>query len=137
VGAPQGTYESFLYDRIRDTVYTLKADSILGIQDLPDYVKDYPKQLEERKKKPVNRPIFISVLNWSPSSAYAVADISSFDNKYRWLMLVDTAGKMKMIDRQRDEAWIGGPGTGGFGGGTGWMDDQTFYFRSDATGYSN
>lgn len=54
-------------------------------------------------------------------------------------MLVDTSnGKLKLLDRQRDEAWVGGPGTSGFGGGnTGWINDNTFWYRSEVTGYSH
>lgn len=139
VGAQQGTAESFIYDRIKDTIIALRTDSIAGIQDLPDYVKDYPKQLEEKKKKPVSRPVNITNMSWSPKGTYAVVNIYSQDNKDRWLMLLDTAtGKLKLLDRQRDEAWIGGPGTGGFGSGsTGWIDETTFWYRSEATGYSH
>lgn len=138
VGAAQGSAESYLYDREKDTVYTFKPDSIPGIQDPPDYVKDYPKQLEERKKKPVNRAITFSSLSWSPKGGHAVVDIRSQDNKDRWLMVLDTGtAKLRLLDRQRDEAWVGGPGTGGFGGGTGWIDENTFWYRSEKTGYSH
>lgn len=138
VGAQQVTAESFIYDRITDTVLLIKTDSIPGIQDFPDYVKDYSKQSEE-KKKPVNRIVAVVAVNWSPKATYAVTEIRSQDNKDRWLMLLDTAtGKLKLLDRQRDEAWLGGPGTGGFGSGnTGWIDETTFWFRSEATGYSH
>ena len=139
VGAAQNTSEFFIYDRERDTVLSVKTDSIPGIQDLPDYVKDYPKQLEDRKKKPTNRAVSFSSPLWSPKGTNVVLDIRSQDNKDRWLMLWDTAtSKLKLLDRQRDEAWIGGPGTGGFGGGnTGWIDENTFWYRSEATGYSH
>ncbi|MDZ4795409.1 MAG: prolyl oligopeptidase family serine peptidase [Bacteroidota bacterium] len=139
VGAAQGTAEFFVYDRVRDTVLAVKTDSIPGIQDLPDYVKDYPKQLEERKKKMQNRPVTVTSLNWSPMGTNAVLDIRSQDNKDRWLLLWDTAsGILKTLDRQRDEAWIGGPGTGGFGSGnTGWIDENNFWYRSEVTGYSH
>jgi len=139
VGAQQGTAEFFVYDRVKDTVIAIKTDSIPGIQDLPDYVKDYPKQAEEKKKKPANRAVIVSSISWSPKGTYAVLDIRSQDNKDRWLMLFDTAsGKIKPLDRQRDEAWVAGPGISSFGGGnTGWTDDNTFWFRSEATGYSH
>ncbi len=139
VGAAQNTSEFYIYDRERDTVLVVKTDSIPGIQDLPDYVKDYPKQLEDRKKKPTNRAVSFSNPVWSPKGTNVVLDIRSQDNKDRWLMLWDTAtGKLKLLDRQRDEAWVGGPGTGGFGGGnTGWIDENTFWYRSEATGYSH
>ncbi len=139
VGAQQGSSEAFIYDRVRDTVWLLRTDSIPGIRELPDYVKDYPKMMEEKNKKSANRPVSILSLNWSPKGTYAVADIRSDDNKDRWLLLLDTAtGKFSTLDRQRDEAWIGGPGTGGFGGGiTGWLDEETFWYRSEKTGYSH
>jgi dipeptidyl aminopeptidase/acylaminoacyl peptidase len=136
VGAQQGSSEFFIYDRERDTVLSIKTDSIPGIKDLPDYVKDYPKQLEERSKKPSNRPVFFIGPLWSPNGTYALLDIRSQDNKDRWLMLWDTAtNKLKLLDRQRDEAWIGGPGIGF--GRTGWTDENTFWFQSEASGYSH
>ncbi|MEO7924297.1 MAG: prolyl oligopeptidase family serine peptidase [Chitinophagaceae bacterium] len=139
VGSPQGSSEFFIYDRVKDTVWNIKTDSLPGIQDLPDYVKDYPKQVEEKKKKPANRAVFFGAIAWSPRSSNAVLEIRSQDNKDRWLMRLDTAtGKLNLLDRQRDEAWIGGPGTGGFGGiNTGWLDENTFWYRSEATGYSH
>ncbi len=139
VGAAQNTSEFFVYDRVRDTVIAIKTDSIPGIKDLPDYVKDYPKQLEERTKRAANRPVSIGNPVWSPRGTNAVLDIRSADNKDRWLMLWDTAtAKLKLLDRQRDEAWVGGPGTGGFGSGnTGWLDENTFWYRSEVTGYSH
>jgi len=139
VGAQQGSSEFCIYDRQRDTVINIKTDSIPGIHDLPDYVKDYPKQLAERQKKHATRPVFFSGATWSPKGSNLVLDIRSQDNKDRWLMLWDTAtARLKLLDRQRDEAWIGGPGTGGFGGGnTGWIDENTFWYRSEASGYSH
>lgn len=49
--------ESFLYDGEKDSVYTIKTTQITGIKDLPDYVKDYPKQLEERTQKNEDRKV--------------------------------------------------------------------------------
>jgi dipeptidyl aminopeptidase/acylaminoacyl peptidase len=135
VGSNQGTSELFIYDRVRDTVWALKADSIPGIKDLPDYVKDYPKQLEERKKKNSDREVGFNGPFWSPTGNYAVIEVRSEDNKDRWLMLWDTAAKgLKLLDRQRDEAWIGGPGTFG---SMGWINDNTYWFQSESSGYSH
>jgi dipeptidyl aminopeptidase/acylaminoacyl peptidase len=137
VGAPQSVSEFFIYDREKDTVYTIKTDSIPGIKDLPDYVKDYPEELEQRKKKNADRPVSFRSTSWSPKGSYVVFDIFSDDNKDRWLMLWDTAtNKLKLLDRQRDEAWIAGPGIG-FGRNTGWINENTFWFHSEATGYSH
>ncbi len=136
VGAPRGTSEFFLYDREKDTVYSIKADSIPGIKDLPDYLQDYPKLLAERKKKNANRNVTFSWVSWSPKGQNAVVEITADDNKDRWIMLVDLeTGKLKLLDRQRDEAWIGGPGINF--GAVGWIDENTFWFQSEATGYSH
>ena len=137
VGSAQGSSEFFVYDRERDTVLSIKADSIPGIRDLPDYVNDYPKQLEERKKKNANRDVSFGAALWSPAGTNMVIDIRSNDNKDRWLMLLDTAtGKLKLLDRQRDEAWIGGPGIS-FGRNLGWIDENRFWFQSESSGYSH
>jgi len=137
VGSLQGNTEFFIYDRERDTVFTIRIDSIHGIKDLSDYVKDYPKQLEERKKKNANRDVSFGNVSWSPRGSNMVIDIRANDNKDRWLMLLDTAtGKLKLLDRQRDEAWVGGPGIG-FGRNIGWIDENTLWFQSEATDYSH
>ncbi len=135
VGAPEASSTFYFYDRVRDTVWTVKTDSIPGITELPDYVKDYPKQLEELKKKDAPRDVNVTGLYWSPAGGNALLDIRSHDNKDRWLMLWDTATqKLKLADRQRDEAWIGGPG---MFGSIGWIDENTCWFQSEATGYSH
>lgn len=135
VGAPETVTEFYMYDRERDTVWAVRTDSVEGIRELPDYLKDYPKQLEEANKKNAVRTVNFSGPYWSPSGKHALLDIRSQDNKDRWLMLWDTATqKLKLVDRQRDEAWIGGPG---MFGSIGWIDDNNCWFQSEATGYSH
>ncbi|MEP7371908.1 MAG: prolyl oligopeptidase family serine peptidase [Chitinophagaceae bacterium] len=135
VGELTGSSEFFIYDREKDTVLSVKTDSIPGINDLPDYIKDYPKQSEEKTKKPIPRSVYVYGPYWSEKGEHAVVEIRSDDNKDRWLMLWDTATtKLKLLDRQRDEAWIGGPGTFGI---LGWIDENSFCFQSEATGYSH
>ena len=117
----------FIYDREKDTVFVVKTDSIPGINDLPDYVKDYPKQLEERTKKPGSAGGTFLGPHWSPDGEYALLDIFSADNKDRWLMLWDTASaKLKLLDRQRDEAWVAGPG---LFNNVGWIDEPIYGFN--------
>jgi dipeptidyl aminopeptidase/acylaminoacyl peptidase len=139
VGSPQGSQELFVFDTKADTVIAIKTDSVTGIRDLPDYVKDYPKQFELRSKTPVARSVNFTGPFWSPQGSYAVVDMRAQDNKDRWLLLLDPAsGKLKLLDRQRDEAWIAGPGISTFGGNnSGWINENTFWFQSEATGYSH
>lgn len=129
VGAPWGNYESFVYDREKDTVIAIKTAAIPGITDKTDFAK---KDTGVAKK----RGVIISGPYWSEKGTYAVVDINSQDNKDRWIMLLDAAkGTLRLLDRQRDEAWIGGPGVGW--GNIGWVDEQTIWFQSEATGYSH
>lgn len=140
VGNALPVFESYVYDIQKDTIYPISTKEIPGIKDLPDYVKDYPKQLEERTKKNEDRKVSVNGPFWNPDGSQAVVTVSALDNKDRWIMKLDQAsGGLSLLDRQRDEAWIGGPGIGGsFGGGNmGWIDNNTFYFQSEATGYSH
>jgi dipeptidyl aminopeptidase/acylaminoacyl peptidase len=141
VGSPQPTSQSFIFDRQRDTVYAILTKAIPGIKDLPDYVKDYPKLLEERTKQNEDRKVVVQGPSWNNNGKYAIAIVTSQDNKDRWIMKLDPAtGQLSLLDRQRDEAWIGGPGISGGGftlGSTGWIDNTHFYFQSEASGYSH
>ncbi len=134
VGETLNNESLFVYDREMDTVIAVKTDSIPGITDLPDYVKDYPALLEEKKKSKIPRAVSVNSVRWSPQGMYAVVDLESQDNKDRWLMRLEAAtGKLVLLDRQRDEAWIGGPGIGNGG----WINNDVYWFQSEATGFSH
>ncbi|MBD1385712.1 prolyl oligopeptidase family serine peptidase [Mucilaginibacter rigui] len=140
VGSPQSTSESFIYDRQRDTVYSIITKDLPGIKDIPEFIKDYPKEMEARKRLNADRKVDIAGPYWSPDGKYAIVNVDAQDNKDRWLMKLDaTTGKLTLLDRQHDDAWIGGPGTGGFfaDGSLGWADNTHFYFQSEASGYSH
>lgn len=143
VGATQGSVSFFVFDTEKDTVIAVTADQIPGITDLPDYVKDYPSAKDSSSsKKEAGKPrgVIINGPDWSDQGTHAIVDIRSQDNKDRWLMLLDAAtGKLKLLDRQRDEAWIAGPGIGyNFGGGnSGWINENTYWYQSEASGYSH
>ncbi|SRR5579871_455715 len=132
VGVAQGSYEFFVFDKQNDTVMAVKTQQIPGINDQPDYIKYYPSKDTAQKKQP--RGVIVYGPYWSANGTHAVVDIYSQDNKDRWLMLLDApTGKLKLLDRQRDEAWIDGPGLRDLG----WIDENTFWFQSEASGYSH
>ena len=140
VGAPLSSTETFIYHLDKDSTYSIIYNNIPGIKDLPDYVKDYPKQLAERQKKNEDRTVSVGIPIWNKAGTKAFVTVSAQDNKDRWIMeLNPSTGALTLLDRQRDDAWIGGPGIGGgFGGGSlGWIDDETMYFQSEASGYSH
>lgn len=139
VGAPLSTSESFVYDVQRDTAYKINTSTLPGIKDIPEYMKDYPKELEAIKTRNADRTVTVGAISWSEDGKSAVVMISAQDNKDRWIVKLDPAtGALTQLDRQHDDAWIAGPGIGGFGGGSnGWLDNAHFYFQSEASGYSH
>ncbi|KAA0994152.1 S9 family peptidase [Dyadobacter sp. UC 10] len=139
VGAPGSSYEFWIYDIKKDTTRKLSVKNIPGISDKPDYLKDYPKLDTAWKKK--EREVIIHGPIWSKNGENAVVVIRSLDSKDRWIMQLNPDSlSLKLLDRQRDEAWIGGPGIGGYPMSAGeieWLDDETIYFQSEETGYSH
>ncbi|QTE35497.1 prolyl oligopeptidase family serine peptidase [Mucilaginibacter gossypii] len=137
VGRPSSTSETFIYDKRREAVYPVITSEIPGIKDLPDYLKDYPDELKARQKENADRQVNIDGVLWNQSGSNAVVIISAQDNKDCWIMRLDpVSGKLSLLDRQRDEAWIGGPGIDD-PGNTGFIDDNHFYYQSEASGYSH
>jgi dipeptidyl aminopeptidase/acylaminoacyl peptidase len=139
VGGPQYTFESWILDLTSGETYQIKTDSIEGIYDKPRYLKEYAEDASDYKDtydKPrdvrIGSPMF-------SQDGKAVVNITSQDNKDRWIMHLDlTNGSLKLIDHQHDDAWIGGPGVGWFSRGVmGWIDNNTIWFKSEKTGYAH
>jgi dipeptidyl aminopeptidase/acylaminoacyl peptidase len=143
VGSPERNYELGIYDLQKDTAYYIDPGSIPGIFDKPQYLKEYlpaDSAFREQYEKP--RDVFYLKPLFNEQGNRALVVIRSLDNKDRWIMLIDMQeGTLNLLDRQRDEAWIGGPGIGMWNtdqGNVGWMGDNvTVWFQSEATGYSH
>ncbi|MFN8353444.1 MAG: prolyl oligopeptidase family serine peptidase [Spirosomataceae bacterium] len=139
VGYNLASAETWVYDIRKDTSLQVSTRDLPGITDPTDYAKDYKKDTA-KAKRPESRKLIMGNVYWSEDGKNSVIVARSFDNKDRWILAIDVATrKLKTLDRQRDEAWIGGPGMGfGFGGGSlGWINNQTFYYQSEADGYSH
>lgn len=89
MGNALGKFDFYVWDRVRDTLMQIKMDAIPGIQDRPDYAKDYPKRCEG--KKPTNRSVVIYGPYWNSSASFAIVDIRSQDNKDRGIMQLEAA----------------------------------------------
>jgi len=136
VGAPLPTSESFVYDTQRDTIYSISPRTIPGIKDIPEYFKDYPDKLNALKTRNADRVVNIGNVSWNMDGSSAAVIVTAEDYKDRWIMKLDAAsGKLDLIDRQHDDAWIGGPDINN--NAAGWLDNQHFYFQSEASGYSH
>jgi len=141
VGSPQAKYELGIYNIKKDTAYMVDIKQIPGIYDKPAFLKEYHKDTaayNPKYKKPreviIHGPIF-------SEDGIAIVDIKAQDNKDRWIMKLDlNTGALTLLDRQHDDAWIGGPGIVSWNmvsGNFGWMDNEKFYFQSEKTGYSH
>lgn len=142
VGSPQSEVEMAIFDIGNNKIIKIKTDQIPGLKDMPDYLKDYPEKMPKDSSEIKDRPVNIMGPVWNETKDLALVAALSRDNKDRWILLLDPAtGNLENLDRQRDEAWIGGPGIGGWGmsvGDAGWMPDgKSMWFQSEASGYSH
>ncbi len=142
VGSPQGKSEMAIFDVKNNTTTAIDLSQIPGLKDLPDYLKDYPNKMPGNGDEIADREVNLLEPLWNKSEDLAVVVALSEDNKDRWILLLDPSnGNLELLDRQRDEAWIGGPGIGGWGhstGNIGWMPDgESIWFHSEESGYSH
>lgn len=129
--------ESYLFDRENGQVIKIRTENLSGIRQKPSYLKEYHKGgdefillYEEDRQVMVYRPRFNSY-------GQAVVEISSSDHKDRWIALLNCeTGEIEEIDRQRDEAWIGGPAIQS--SHLGWIGEENkLWFLSEVTGFSH
>lgn len=140
VGVKQPEFESYIYDRKKDTIYKIITKQIQGIRDIPGFYKYYPEKDSALQADPPVRPVFISEPQWNKKGSHAFVVIRSLDHKDRWIMLLNVKnGQLKLLDRQHDSAWIGGPGIGYTYsiGNAGWINENTIWYQSEKTGYSH
>lgn len=139
VGAPAATDEFWVLDTKTDSSRKLILKTIPGFKDKPDYLKDYPELDSVWTKK--DRALVVHGPFWSEKGSHGIVVIRSLDNKDRWIMQLNPETlDLQLIDRQRDEAWIGGPGIGGYpmsAGEIGWISEDEAYFQSEESGYSH
>jgi len=146
VGDAQAAVEFFIYDTQRDTAFAVSMKEVEGITQQPAYIAEKvtkagaPKDsTTSRVKEAAARATVIYGPYWSDNGKQAVVVARSEDNKDRWILKLDPAtGKLGLLDRQRDEAWVNGPGIGYGPGDIGWMpDNEHIWFQSEESGYSH
>ncbi len=134
VGAPRTGAALYVQDLERDTTYQVDLSALPGAQDPADYARERGASADSVRQ-------FIPVgPYWSPDGRWAVVDVRTVDNKDRWIARLDPAtGALTVLDRQRDEAWLAGPGIAWWGGASsvGWLPDGRFWFHSERTGWSH
>ncbi len=126
-----------IFDIQKDTVYFVDASSLKDIRKKPAYMAEYGNG----GSYPNDREICFHQAVMNPNGMNALVDIRSYDNKDRWICLVDLASaKLTELDHQHDEAWIGGPGISEWNEEDGtlfWLNATDFVFQSEESGYSH
>jgi len=143
VGRSSNEYTTGIYDLLNDTVYYANPEDLPNINGWSKYwINEDDLKLKKENKEP--KPIYISRPIWAEDGVNAFVIIQSLDNKDRWIALLDPAtGKLKNIDHQHDDAWIGGPGISQWRPypnteNVGWLpDNEHIWFQSEESGYSH
>jgi dipeptidyl aminopeptidase/acylaminoacyl peptidase len=135
VGEPLSVTEFYIYNVALDSVMQVKHDDIPGV--VPAKAPG-----DTSKSKPKPRSVFFNGPFWSDDGNHAIVQLFSQDNKDRWIMILDVekAKLSTVVERQHDDAWVGGPGVRGFGfsPSIGWMpDSRRVYFQSEEDGWSH
>ncbi len=139
VGGPTSAPTLYVQDLARDTTYAVDLTTLPGAYDPPDYARERGATADSARVLIPHGPF------WSPDGRLAVLDVRTHDNKDRWIArLHPETGTVTSLDRQRDEAWVGGPGIPWYGGegASGWMPEpdgtyRRFWFQSERSGFSH
>lgn len=134
------TSKTFLYHHnlVTDSIHSFDPSILPGIQDLPDYLADYPERKKEAEENKKDREVSYSSLTWNDKGDKVAFSVYSQDNKDRWIVVFHAKNnRYEVIDRQRDEAWIAGPGINWYANVLDWIDNDKLYFQSEKTGYSH
>lgn len=127
--------ELYVMDLERDTTYQVDFTSLPGFFDAADFARERGQTRDTTRQAVPVGPY------WSYDGSNVVLDVRTADNKDRWIARLDPiTGALTSLDRQRDEAWVAGPGIAWVGGpsNVGFMpDNRTFWFQSEATGHSH
>ncbi len=153
VGSTQSTYQLGVYDIKEDTVLFVCTEDIPGIYDRPAYLETYDEagseedaqeksQETEKSEQKSAREVMFPDLVWAEDEDCAVVSVMAQDHKDRWIMLLEPdSARLRLLDRQHDDAWIGGPGIRRWrrqGPVLGWMPDgRRVWFQSEASGTSH
>ncbi|MDH5379941.1 MAG: prolyl oligopeptidase family serine peptidase [Cyclobacteriaceae bacterium] len=135
VGGNTGSFEVGIYNIGSKTNYKVNTEDLPGIDLQPDYFEEYGYGQKEPRDVYTHMPVI------SENGQHYAISFRSVDNKDRWIGLLDPAtGNVEIIEHQKDNAWIAGPGIGwSFSSGElGWLpDNEHLYFQSEETGYSH
>jgi dipeptidyl aminopeptidase/acylaminoacyl peptidase len=134
-GAPEPDHALYFFETGKDNLKKVDFSSLTGIREKAAFLNDTSAYSEDRK-------IVMHRLVFHPTRDLALCDVRAYDNKDRWIVLIDfSSGKITEMDRQHDDAWIGGPGISGWNTELGTLDwlgnSDAFFFQSEKSGFSH
>ena len=132
VGQGFGNSEYFLLDIEKGKNISIKLDSLDGLYDVPNYLIQKNNGSKKSEKKARNIQLYGSY--WNNGGTKLVLDFRAIDNKDRWIVDYNIqANQIKIINKQHDDAWIGGPNLYDIF----WVNDSTLVFKSEQSGYAH
>ncbi len=128
-----------IYNIEKDSVYFVNFSTLSNIRSKPIYLSEYKNDMSNYL---TDRNIIPHSVHFSKNGLYSVVDIRSYDNKDRWIANINLLnGELTELEKQHDDAWIGGPGISEWNESEGVLnflnDGETIYFQSEVTGYSH
>lgn len=140
VGAPRGT--ATLYVQTADTTRAVDLTTLPGTFDGPRRATEDGGLVVVPDSA---RGLVAWGPYWSPDGRWAVVDVRTDDNRDRWIARLNVEdATVTSLDRQRDDAWLAGPGIAWWGGEStvGWTPADApggarFWYQSEASGWSH
>jgi dipeptidyl aminopeptidase/acylaminoacyl peptidase len=131
VGAVSDSRDFYIYDIMADTVRKVLLQDLPGMRDSIFYATE--------KGRKIARSAYVASLEWSPAGGNCVVVVTATDFKDQWIASLDlSTGKLKVLHREHDDAWVGGPLGGGFSNNVfGFISENRLWFGSEETGYSH
>lgn len=126
----------YVYNIQKDTILEIETKNWEGLNEKPSYFKEYPNLFKSEYKGKLK---YISSPIWSKNGKNAIIESRSFDNKHRWILLLDVENaKTTLLEHQHDTAWISGPGIEYYVGDLGWLpNNNQIWFQSEESGFSH
>ncbi|MEZ4922446.1 MAG: prolyl oligopeptidase family serine peptidase [Crocinitomicaceae bacterium] len=137
VGKKDPDHMLYIHHTFNDSSQLVDISLLEGIYNKPLYLKEYGDTVS-KLSQPKN--VIYHSHGFNSNHTYLLVEIKSYDNKDRWITILDMNGNLHQIDHQHDEAWIGGPGISGWNmvpGNCGWINNTNLFYQSEESGYSH
>lgn len=137
VGVENPKNALYVWNLVENELTQVEFTTLTGLNAIPEFHTYYPDKTIE----PQPKELVYHLHGANDSGDKCLVEIKSYDNKDRWIGYVDlNTTAFIELNHQHDTAWIGGPGITGWNevkGTAGWIDNTSYYFQSEESGYSH